>query len=63
MYKEPEYLTEYKKSRKLGPPRCCHTCDFYGKKYMFCSKYDTNPPEDFAAMQNACPDYFEEIPF
>lgn len=63
MYKEPDYLIEYRQIVKKGPPKCCHTCDFYGREYMFCTKYDTNPPEDFASTQDACPDYYEIIPF
>ncbi len=63
MYKEPDFLIEYKRLKKLGSPKCCHTCDFYGKSSMFCAKYNTNPPEDFVNTQGACPDYFEELPF
>lgn len=63
MYKEPYYLTEYKRIIRLGAPKCCHTCEFYSKAYMFCAKYNTNPPEEFAAMQDACPDYYQTIPF
>lgn len=63
MYKEPDFLVEYKRLKALPPPKCCHTCDFYNKKTMFCSKYNMNPPEDFVNTQDNCPNYIEELPF
>ena len=63
MYKEPDYLIEYRRLKKLGPPKCCHTCDFYNNTKMFCFKFNMNPPEEFTQERDSCPDYFEEIPF
>lgn len=63
MIKEPDYLIEYRQTVKSGPPKCCHTCDFYGKKYNFCSKFDMNPPETFVNERDACNEYIEVIPF
>jgi len=63
MYKEPEYLIKYRDMLKAGPPKCCHTCEDYDKRRMFCYVFKMIPPEDFAATQDACHRYSNEIPF
>jgi hypothetical protein len=47
---------------KAGPPKCCHTCDHYSKD-GHCFMLDARPPEEFAAAQDACGEWTEEVPF
>lgn len=58
----PEIVQVYQQRKKEGPPRCCHTCDFYTQDGR-CMRYDMEPPQDFAATVDACDEYQEEIPF
>ena len=61
MYKEPDYVTAYWAGLKM--PKCCHTCDSFKREESFCTKFKLIPPEEFAAIRDACPDYSDEIPF
>lgn len=56
---KPQQLIEWEQARM---PRCCHTCEHYDQRGV-CTEHDAEPPEDFAAQDGACPEYFEEIPF
>jgi hypothetical protein len=59
---EPQFLVDYREWVKAGPPKCCHTCDWYeddGK----CAKYEMEPPAEFAATEDECHDWIEECPF
>jgi len=63
---EPEAVKEYRDRFKeialQKPPACCHTCEEYTED-GYCRQFQMKPPEDFAATIDACPEYFEEIPF
>jgi hypothetical protein len=59
-YKEPPEVVAWR--RRGEPPRCCHTCENYSEAGR-CVKYDSTPPEDFAAQAGACPAWEHEIPF
>lgn len=56
---EPKILTEYK--AKVYP-EICHTCEYYDQDGM-CMKFRMEPPEDFAATHQACPEWFVLVPF
>lgn len=60
-HKEPEFLTQWKEWYQAGPPRCCHTCENYGVDGL-CVTFFMKPPEDFAAAQNSCEQWEQEIP-
>ena len=55
---EPLDVTLY----KAGPPKCCHTCEHYGNDGL-CVAFFMEPPEDFAATVNLCPEWEVECPF
>lgn len=59
---EPDSVTNFKRMVSIGPPKCCHTCEFYDVKGT-CTAFFMEPPEDFAATTDACPEYEGEIPF
>lgn len=59
---EPEIVRQWREWDKMGPPRCCHTCDFY-EPDGHCRKHKQRPPDDFAATPDACPDWTREVPF
>ena len=59
---EPEDVLHYRLAKHRQPPACCHTCEHYDR-HGNCTKFDQSPPEDFAAMIGACPEWEEEIPF
>lgn len=61
-HQEPETVRKYRKAVQTPPPRCCHTCDHYRDDGV-CEKFDMEPPEDFAATEDACPEYEQEVPF
>jgi len=43
-------------------PKCCHTCEYYNKDGV-CLEHKSEPPEDFAATDGACPQWSLAIPF
>jgi len=43
-------------------PKCCHTCWNYDKD-GYCLHYQECPPPDFAARQDACHWWVDELPF
>ena len=43
-------------------PKCCHTCWNYDKD-GYCLHYQECPPADFAARQDACHWWVDELPF
>ena len=55
-------VEEYQRIIEQGPPKCCHTCESYGQ-HGRCATYEMEPPEDFAATPDKCPDWAMEIPF
>ena len=57
-YKEPPgiWVTPW------GIAPCCHTCLHYGDDGK-CMKWQTEPPEEFAATPGQCDDYGLLIPF
>lgn len=58
----PQILLEYYRWVDHGPPRICHTCEHYDLQGV-CQLYQMEPPEDFAATQDACADYKPDVPF
>jgi hypothetical protein len=59
---EPDSITDYKRLIAQGPPKCCHSCEFYdvhGK----CVVFFMEPPADFASEQEGCALWEESIPF
>ena len=61
-YGEPEDVKHWREAKHRQAPACCHTCEHYDQ-HGSCTKFDQVPPEDFAAMIGACPEWEEEIPF
>ena len=59
---EPDVVADYNRLLAMGPPKCCHTCDFYDKNGT-CVVFFMEPPEDFAATPSACPEWEGTIPF
>jgi len=58
----PKVVADYDRLIEQGPPKCCHTCEFYDIKGM-CTAFFMEPPEAFAATPNECPEYENEAPF
>lgn len=59
---EPEFLIQWREWRREGPPKCCHTCDYYSKA-GHCESFDMTPPDDFANEVDVCDQWIEEFPF
>lgn len=59
---EPQIVRAWRQQVRGGPPRCCHTCDWY-RDDGTCAQYRQRVPDDFAARIDACPAWTEEIPF
>jgi len=59
---KPDFLIEYEKITKAGPPRCCHTCDHYDGGGM-CMAYNLRPPEEFVMLRDSCPMWECVLPF
>lgn len=59
---EPDSVTNFKRMVAIGPPRCCHTCEFYDVKGT-CVVFFMEPPKEFAETHGECADYEREIPF
>lgn len=55
---EPEIVKQWRK----GPPKCCHTCEYYSEAGI-CSIYGMRPPDDFAASIDECAEWVMAIPF
>lgn len=61
----PKIVADFDEAAKIyheGPPKCCHTCEFYDVKGT-CTAFFMEPPEDFASTTDACSEYEGEIPF
>ena len=61
-HKQPEIVTIYYNMLKAGPPKCCHSCEFYGTDGL-CVEFFTEPPEDVAATPGACDKWTMDLPF
>lgn len=59
---EPQHVQQWRAWYAKGPPRCCHTCDYY-RETGECDRHNATPPPEFAAQENACKDWIVEIPF
>ena len=59
---EPQSVIQWRELVQSEPPRCCHTCDHYGKD-GHCAEFDMKPPADFAGSIDACELWAEEVPF
>lgn len=57
-----QWRQKYKAATFDRPPKCCHTCDDYTDD-GYCSHFYMEPPADFANTFNACPEWYEKIPF
>ena len=58
----PESVKIWKAWEDAGPPRCCHTCDFYDLDGN-CARVDVPVPEGFDALDRACDQWMREAPF
>jgi hypothetical protein len=58
----PEFVTQYFEWLKAGPPKCCHTCEYYDKKGR-CIEFNAEPDKDFAEAVGECDSWMQEIPF
>lgn len=52
----------YWEMMKNGPPKFCHTCDFYFGNGV-CDKHKMRPPDEFTQTENACEQWEQTIPF
>lgn len=57
-HKQPDILISWRD----GPPKMCHTCEYYDEDGV-CQEHQQEPPEEFAASPDACQDWLEAIPF
>jgi hypothetical protein len=55
---EPEFVKVWRE----GPPKCCHTCEYFNEE-GHCTGFDLKPPDDFAATKDACEMWLYEVPF
>lgn len=60
--KKPDSVVAYEEFVRKGPPRCCHTCGDYNE-HGECLRFNSVPPEGFAATEGACADWVYEVPF
>lgn len=58
----PEFVEAYREWLRAGPPKCCHTCDFYDRNGK-CIEYGEAPEKEFAETVDACPKWTQELPF
>lgn len=59
---EPSFVIAWREFDKKGPPKCCHTCEWYSKNGQ-CEKHQMAPPVEFASTEEDCEDWIREIPF
>jgi len=59
---EPEFVAAWREWIKNGPPRCCHTCEFYSPKGE-CGAFHMVPPPEFAEKTDACEKWTQELPW
>jgi hypothetical protein len=59
---EPEIVTHYRAAIKTPMPKVCHTCESYGTDGL-CIEFFMKPPEEFAATEDGCPKWEQEVPF
>jgi hypothetical protein len=59
---EPEFIIQWREWLRAGPPKCCHTCEFYSVDGL-CVEFFMTPPEDFAARIDACDKWMREVTF
>ena len=62
-FDKPDFLIEYEKVVKQGPPRVCHSCDHYRYNDGQCLKFNQAPPVEFVQTKDACGDWLHRIPF
>ena len=59
---EPEFLIQWRDWMRAGPPKCCHTCDYFDE-HGHCTSYDMTPPAEFCDTVDACGRWVYAIPF
>jgi hypothetical protein len=59
---EPDFVVAWREWTRKGPPRCCHTCEFYSPKGE-CGAFHMVPPPEFAEKTDACEKWTQELPF
>jgi hypothetical protein len=59
---EPDFVKAWREWVKNGPPRCCHTCNFYSVNGE-CGVFHVMPPKDFAEALDECEKWEPELPF
>lgn len=62
-FDKPEFLQEYEAAIAAGPPRCCHSCDYYRYDDGQCLKFKQVPPREFVEMKDACDAWLHRVPF
>lgn len=59
---KPDFVVEWEQWVNAGPPQCCHTCENYDVR-GYCSRYDMEPPAEWAALVGECEEWSQEVPF
>ncbi len=59
---EPEFVIQWREWDRAGPPKCCHTCEFYSVDGL-CIEFFMRPPEDFAERIDSCSQWMREVAF
>lgn len=59
---EPEYLVQWREWAAMGPPKCCHTCDYYTPAGE-CQEHNMHPPDEFAGQADQCAQWENALAF
>lgn len=59
---EPQNVQQWRVWYAKGPPRCCHTCEYFQSDGS-CERHNAQPPPEFTSQENACREWSQEIPF
>ena len=59
---EPEFLKQWREWQAMGPPKLCHTCEFFDAEGQ-CAKFNMAPPAEFANTADACDSWLWAVPF
>jgi hypothetical protein len=61
-HEEPDFVKQWRKWLAAGPPKCCHTCDFYNY-HGVCEQHQSAPPKEFTDQIDVCNLYVQGLPF
>lgn len=59
---EPDFVRRWREFARLGPPRCCYTCDYFDQSGV-CEMYNETPPEEFTRAVDRCEHWIQEFDF